>query len=259
MTYLSTVLADAPAHYWRCADGGGQIAHDIGSAPWQLGCGVNLLGYSGPNSDGGSFFDDLANELQSRNTLALVNSPFSIELWFWSFGTPAANQFLLSWDNGGVPQTNLIWTTTLHAQFGVNAVALASLATLSLQRWHHLVGTYDNSNLKLYVDGALSNTTPLAATLALTKSLAVGGTPGGAVNFFLGCISEIAVYSTALSLARISAHFSAADQPNQAPIYTAVKGNLAGSSIIAGTDPGGTQDLIVDESLIYAAVHRVVP
>src|SRR5215468_592343 len=56
MSYVSTVIADAPLHFWRAADGGGQLAHDLGSRPWTIHCGSLLLGYTGVNSDGGAMF-----------------------------------------------------------------------------------------------------------------------------------------------------------------------------------------------------------
>jgi hypothetical protein len=76
--------------------------------------------------------------------------------------------------------------------------------SLSTNRWYMLAGTYDGTNVSLYVDGVLAGT--LAASgLLLTNGLAV--TVGQAVGtgFFTGMVGPCAVYDRALNAVELNA------------------------------------------------------
>lgn len=54
----------------------------------------------------------------------------------------------------------------LHIQArNADSVARASVALPADGAWHHYAGTYDGTNIRLYVDGVLVSTTPLAGPL----------------------------------------------------------------------------------------------
>ena len=78
--------------------------------------------------------------------------------------------------------------------------------------WSHIAVTYDNTAIKLYVNGALRNTfTTTGAISASTGPLQIGGNnvfslPG--TEFFAGLIDEVRVYNRALSAAEIATDMS---------------------------------------------------
>jgi hypothetical protein len=76
---------------------------------------------------------------------------------------------------------------------------------------YHIVGTYDGSTLRLYVNGALAGSgTP--GTLALSASHAsIGDAWNGSAQslFFNGTIDEVAIYPTALSATQVTNHYNA--------------------------------------------------
>jgi concanavalin A-like lectin/glucanase superfamily protein len=89
-------------------------------------------------------------------------------------------------------------------------------AALTLNTWHHVVATYDGTTLRLYVDGALANSAAASITLAYvggqpcTIAASTSGTgPVSPASFFAGSIDEVAIYTTAPLLARITAHYNA--------------------------------------------------
>lgn len=94
------------------------------------------------------------------------------------------------------------------------AVGATSSATINDGVAHHVVATYDGSNIRLYVDGVLDNT--VAASGGINQPfgvtvMSVGVNRNSGLNaFFLGTIDEAAYYGTALSGARIAAHYAAA-------------------------------------------------
>jgi hypothetical protein len=75
--------------------------------------------------------------------------------------------------------------------------------------WHYLVATYDNATARIYVDGSLRASTTSAVRLtANTLPLNIGRANAN-LYFFQGLLDDVAVYGTALSAARIQAHYDA--------------------------------------------------
>lgn len=246
MSYLSTVIADSPLHYWRCADGGGTLEHDIGSAPRHLGSLVFAgTGYSGPSSDGGAV-QTLANNgfPQSGDNLAARISPFSLEVWFWPLTIPGGAAVLLGWGAPGANTMLLVYNPALTLNINFNAALVGPAGAFAVQRWHQAVATYDGVTAKLYGDGALIANAAQAGPITITQPVAIGAIPAAA-NVFNGFLSEAAIFPAALTAAQVLAHFNAADQPLQAPIYTNVAGNQnAISAVTSGTNPPGLSDIL---------------
>jgi len=65
--------------------------------------------------------------------------------------------------------------------------------------WHFLVGTWDGSTLKLYIDGNLDAEMPCAGTLLTNDDPLFIGARGGTQRFIVGALDEIKVYNYALS------------------------------------------------------------
>jgi len=66
--------------------------------------------------------------------------------------------------------------------------------------WHHVAGTYDGSELKTYVDGALRATTAHAGSIEVqTHNLTIGTNSEEEGRFYDGAIDEVKIYNRALS------------------------------------------------------------
>lgn len=248
MSYLSAVLADAPTHYWRLADGGSQVAYDIGSGRYQL-AGQGGSGYSGPNSDGGSrWCDGTTNKGVVSAKLLPWGNPFSVEVMFWAFGNPAAAGTLCAWDNTNNPSAALFYQPNRTVTWGLSgSPALASAPTVE-QQWHHAVGTWDGLTMRLYVD-AIQTNVAFVSGISASRVIGFGEQPIGGGAAFNGALSELALYSSVLSPARVNAHFLALDNAASVPIY-------AGS----GAFNVVTQGFIADAAqldAVLAAVRKV--
>jgi hypothetical protein len=113
--------------------------------------------------------------------------------------------------------------------------------------WHHVVGTYDGTVMKLYIDAVVVAQQAVTGTIAVETdplrigSKDVGGTAG---NHFVGTIDDVRIYGRALTQDEITFQQSWVDQDIG-------NVNLAGSAAVsggvyttrgAGADIGGTTD-----------------
>jgi hypothetical protein len=223
--YVATVLADNPIVFLRLAEPSGSSAAD--SLP-----GVELLTWTSPtlggsvlipgdrgtsvSFNGSSTYAQVGNSPAIPHTFSL--SAVSFEAWFSTGTIASADQALLySIDNGiSVTVLNLsiadagmlivlrdVSSNTLHATFATG---------LAINTTYHMVLTWAGSNtVALYINGVsqaptyVTQQTPAAWPMT---NLFVGAssTPN---SFFQGLMAGVAIYPTALSQARVTAHYEA--------------------------------------------------
>jgi hypothetical protein len=74
-----------------------------------------------------------------------------------------------------------------------------------LNTWTFVVGTYDGTNMKLYVNGVLETTIPISGLLnTTTDPLLIGTRLNLPADTFAGKLDEIQIYNTALTAAQIN-------------------------------------------------------
>jgi hypothetical protein len=71
--------------------------------------------------------------------------------------------------------------------------------------WHHVAGTYDGSELKVYVDGLLRGTTAHTGAIATsTYAVSMGRNSQQTTRYYEGLIDEVRIYNRALSASEIA-------------------------------------------------------
>ena len=76
--------------------------------------------------------------------------------------------------------------------------------------WHHLAGTYDGTQLKLYVDGILQATQEHTGSIAPSIfNVNIGRNAECPDRFYEGLIDDVGIYDRALSAETIAALASA--------------------------------------------------
>lgn len=238
MTYVTTVLGDSPAHYWRLADPGGFLAHDIGAGPFHLDANPasQWNGYSGIAADGGSSAFISGIEAWSGGDSLLITAPLSIELWVWPLSfRGGATQDLFRWDNSSNPFANIQLLSNGTFRSNLANVSSTSVTVYPLQHWHHVVGTYSvvNGN-RLYVDGTIQATQASASAFPTSAVIHIGIDTGN----LCGCwMTEVATYNKELTAGEVSSHFSAQELTGP-PTY-----QLPGSGISNGGFSGFAQSI----------------
>ncbi|MDO8429065.1 MAG: DUF2341 domain-containing protein, partial [Candidatus Daviesbacteria bacterium] len=84
----------------------------------------------------------------------------------------------------------------------------------STSAWHHVVGTYDGTTMKLYVDGVLDS--ELARSGAINSnsgSLTIGAWNSGSTAWFNGKLDDMRIYNRALSAGEVSQLYNFAPGP----------------------------------------------
>ena len=161
--------------------------------------------------------DDLVNCGNSSSILAITNQvTFGGFVKFNTFGN--YRRFIFK-DNGtqGViecfynPSANKFDTEIVTS--GVRT-SIKSTTTPSTNIIYYLVGTYDGSNMKIYINGILENTTTKTGNIDIGPGggLFLGNTNGGASpdSYYLnGNIYNVQIYNRALSAAEVSQNFNA--------------------------------------------------
>lgn len=139
--------------------------------------------------------------------------------WFLGVGS-TANSFTFSLKNS---------SSTVSAQ---------SSASYPPNAWHNIVGVYDGSTIRLFVDGTLakSTTAALGTMTTPTESLRIGARANN-VNYWNGSVDDTRVYNRALNTSEITAlstqynsNFQATSGENGLAAWWRMDGNAKDSS-----------------------------
>jgi len=212
----------------------------VGSSPQALAAQIlgsgghsfaDLAGYSGPNSDGGSIVT--ISQTWAVNGGINVAQPFTFECWAWAIYVVTANAWQLSIGTNGSFQVGLLCDSGNFPHFVYGgAPACVSPSAFPTKQWVHLVGTSSGTTNILYVNGSAVSTVTGTPGSATGKPLIIGGDNGNGSGM-PQAISEVAVYNTALSSARVSAHFNAADNRLGVPVAQSAGGVGGGGSSVS--------------------------
>lgn len=225
--YRDTVLADGPLGYWRLNDVNAVAADVTGNGD---GSFVNgplgfTQGVAGPTHDTGAtgtLFVRANNgraRVPFRAALGLANGPLTLEAWVKLSGgaNPANNQSIVAMFNSYAMNLQGSGVSfTLAFFYSQHAIIITSASvgkTVPVDgNWHHVAATKNGAVSKLYIDGQDASGTDNDAVIA-NSGVGIGiGSENADLNAddFDGSIAEVAIYGTALTPARILAHFNAA-------------------------------------------------
>jgi hypothetical protein len=151
----------------RSYPGSGTTAYNlVGSNNFTLQNGLTF------NSDyGGYFKSDGSNDgLYTPDASNLDLLDFSLEGWVWWDQHKDYGSLLVKGPGGTGNLFNysfFFYATQIRFGFGdgTNYRATAiNISNVPINQWHHILGTYDGTDLKFYVNGNLINTTSPAVT-----------------------------------------------------------------------------------------------
>jgi hypothetical protein len=222
--YKGTILSTSGLQsYWRFGETSGTTAKDLvggKDGTYTNGVTLNQSGAIAGDSDPAASFDGSNDFVGYGDNYGFAGTAsFSAEAWVnqtlahsgWSarifdkvnYGTNRDGWLVVN--QAGDNLAFIRYSGS--AQAGTSVGAAAGLITAG-NGWHHLVVTYDGTNMRLYVDGVL-RAGPSSSTYAMnahTSPFAVGATSGGG-NPFPGLIDDVAIYNVALSAQQVEEHY----------------------------------------------------
>lgn len=221
-SYPAAVLADSPLGYWRVADGSGTTALDASANARHATYSISGVTYgragalvAQPNA--AVRFTAPAGQvggLVLPSTIAPWSGDFSVEAWVRPHAAAPTGAYasIFVWETYPSTGFRLGWMSNLRPRFWTTetggSTSLEASAPLSLSDYKHVVVTRAGSSLRVYLDGV---------EVASTTTLGYVAPPASGFNCFGACegiaadadYDELAVYGSALSAARVRAHFMA--------------------------------------------------
>lgn len=217
------MLADAPVGYWRLGEASGTVASDSSGAARHGTLGGDVtLGVAGALAADASTayrFGGVSSVVTVADAPALAfagTAAFAVEAWVRLDAAPTTYARLVAHEATGQGWALQFNTGDAGVRLvrsdgaGSDYLGWGADATLALGTWHHVVATYDGATMALYVDGALKQTVgSTRAVVAAATPLTLGKASHYPGQYLAGDLDEVAVYATALSAARVQAHYVA--------------------------------------------------
>jgi len=223
--YATTVMGDSPAAYYRLDDAGSLLAdattHQLNGS---YGSSIthHATGLVTGTSDYAATFSGSATgsttTAQVSQSSTLQPTSVSVEAWVKESSTPSGIIDVVSYgDQHGQGYSLQIYSTNQAAFYG-NTTAGAGYfyvqgtTTLSTGTVYHLVGTYDGTTAKIYVNGTLEASATASGSVSYSGigsyGLSIGGGQNSSRNTLPGTIDEVAVYPSVLTSTQIANHHS---------------------------------------------------
>ena len=178
------------------------------------------------NANSAYSFDGVDDDIKAVHN-SLLNITEQISLAAWIFPTVQKTQiiirkgaevasppYILSLSGTG----DIVFSLSPNSQF-----TQARKTGYTLNEWTFVVGTYDGTTMKLYVNGELETSVSISGSLITnTSPLLIGTRLNLASSTFLGKLDDLRVYSNALSETEIQSLFGETTE-----IGAAIAGNVA--------------------------------
>jgi glucose/arabinose dehydrogenase len=218
--YQTLLAGMNPSAQWRLGETAGTTAADsVGTSHGTYAGGVSLGQPSllVGSSNGAARFDGTNDEVTVPSSAALnPTSQMSVVAWVnadtWSGGNRRVIQ-------KGTSDTQWMLRTTnsgTKLEFRIAGIGAPFTNTLPATGVPHLlVGTYDGTSVRLYVDGALVSTRSASGSIPTGgTALAIGNKPGSTVagDHFDGVVDEVSVHPVALTGSQVSQLWTAGTQ-----------------------------------------------
>ncbi len=213
--YAFEVDADNPLVWYRLGESSGTVATDSSGngyhGTYEGGATFNSrAGLIDNDSDDAIGFDGVDDDVLAPGDLGRTSAAVSVEAWF-EVSAIGANQVILEQSDG--TRRVLVAISSAGFLYGSDGAShIETTSALTAASLYHVVMTFTGAAGKVYVNGV----DVTAGTLVQFPNTGVATRIGRSLNggsFFSGTLDEVAVYDSALSAARVLAHYNAGTNP----------------------------------------------
>lgn len=211
--YVSAVLADNPQQYFQLNETTGPTAFDSSISDINgTYVGSVTFGAAGPLLSSSSTAITLSGGTASAGVLlpnpaALSGTSYSIETWVFPI---LGSSYMSIWGFNGTHRLLVTSAGLLLSQLHGNFLSQRALTS---GQWHHVVFTYDAlaQSASYYIDGTFDSSMTVSNSAAEFNSMYyLGQYDTGTFYKWNGSLAQQAFYKTALSLAQVQSHYTAA-------------------------------------------------
>ncbi len=210
-----------PVGDWTFNEGHGSVARDAtghhnegaleGAAQWTHGRFQGAIGFDGASA--GVRVPDSA-DLESANVTvsAWVDSSASPGIYRYVVAKGANSCSAASYGLYTGPGGGIAFYTSRNQGYAWTISPELPAGSIWNGQWHNVIGTYDGSTVRLYVDGrqvgsGTPDSTPIGYGLPTSNDLSIGAYPWCPSSDFSGDIDEVKVFDRALGPLEIGAAY----------------------------------------------------
>jgi len=208
-----------------------------------------------------AFFNGSNSYLYAANSVQQPTTNYSVSIWtkldtLIGGGSSGSIGFIGNFKSGVTPQVGFAIAKVSNesgfsfwADGTANSRAAKVIGTTVIQTgvWYHVVGTYDGTNVKIYVNGNLENTAAYSFTPNATdQPLVIGRWYGNYSDYYLGGqIDQVRIFATALTYTQVTdlynEHYQTkfTDGSDTAIMFTEGTGNITFTASNTNTLPIG--------------------
>ena len=233
-------LCEGLQGYWQLNEPIGQTLVADASGNEQSLPLINMDAYNdwGNGKLSGALSFDGVNDYVQRDTVSAGLQPAQVTVAAWIKVTEGSWQWVASQgDNYGLYLNN-------HSDlvfYFYNGSSWPSVSATSLNftdgQWHHVVGTYDGSQLKVYFDGVnlASNAESAAIVYNRGAEVSLGAMQGN--RLFKGQLDDVRIYDRALNDDEINTLYQSPQEcPSQAPVNLRLRKTANKSTVYSGDE-----------------------
>ena len=253
----SGACTEGMVSFWKFDEGSGTTAYDsydgndgalINGPFWTTGQVGGALSFDGED-DYVSIPSSASLDITQAITVEMwINSPnyykrYAIFLIKGSVYRPLAYG-LRMFDTTGRPLFQIVTLDNNIVKYNY----IVSPEPLTNNQWYHLVGTYDGSHMKIYVNGLLKKEESWSGSIVSYDyyPLEIGGYSASGSKFrYPGLIDEVAIYSRPLTAEEIQEHYQNGLQGKAYCKFYMIEVLL---TVVGGLDlPEGTENSLVSK------------
>jgi hypothetical protein len=166
------------------------------------------------SSNGGSIvFDGTDDNVQLGNASNFISADaITVNCWIKTNVTEVYKKIFVTVTAGTQSITGVYFSlgpSPYNYYFGINGVQQAtSTSNLSTTQYNNICGTYDKSNIKLYLNGVLLATTAYTTSISTSGIGRISGYDNGG-EIWNGNISSVMIYNRALTATEVLQNYNA--------------------------------------------------
>jgi hypothetical protein len=151
-------------------------------------------------------FDAASSEyIDCGNDSSLSPSNFTFSVWAKSDLSNGSWVSKFSSENYGFGIYGGVIFLNIKTSAGWGGLSLTASSYLTADKWHNIVGTYDETNLKIYVDGNLSGTLSKTGPITYSsRNTRIGNLEGTSALDFNGSLSNVSIWNAALTSTQVT-------------------------------------------------------